>query len=159
MRPAHWMLLLSSLMFVTSLWFVLAGASATPAGTARPAPVATVKQLMDGLIGPASATVYASVSIIVSAEGEKENYPKSEAEWDRVSGAAAALAEAGALLMAEGRARDEDRWKSISQSMIEASVVSMKAAQARDKDALLASGEALNNTCDDCHRIYSVDVE
>ena len=27
MRPAHWMLLLSSLMFLTSLWFVLAGAT------------------------------------------------------------------------------------------------------------------------------------
>jgi len=153
------MLLLSSLMFLASLWFVLAGASAAPAGSARAAPVATVKQLMDGLISPASATVYGSVSIVVSAEGEKENYPKSEAEWDRVAGAAAALAEAGSLLMAEGRARDEDRWNSISQSMIDASVVSMKAAQARDKDALLASGEALNNSCDDCHRIYSVDVE
>ena len=158
MRPAHWMLLLSSLMFLTSLWFVLAGASAAPAGSAR-APVATVKQLMDGLISPASATVYSSVSIVVSAEGEKENYPKSEAEWDRVSGAAAALAEAGSLLMVEGRARDKDRWNSISQSMIDASLVSMKAAQARDKEALLASGEALNNTCDDCHRIYSVVVE
>jgi hypothetical protein len=153
------MLLLSSLMFVTSLWFVLAGASTAPAGAAAAKPIATVKQLMDGLVRPASTTVYESVSIIVSAEGEKENYPKSEAEWDRVAGAAASLAEAGSMLMAEGRARDQERWKSISQSMIDASLVSMKAAQARDKEALLASGEGLNNTCDDCHRIYSVDVE
>ena len=55
MRPAHWMLLLSSLMFLTSLWFVLAGASAAPGGSAR-APVGTVKQLMEGLISPATAT-------------------------------------------------------------------------------------------------------
>jgi cytochrome c556 len=61
--------------------------------------------------------------------------------------------------MAEGRARDTDRWISISQSMIDASLVSLKAAEARDKEAVLASGEALNASCDDCHRIYNVEIE
>lgn len=158
MRPAHWMLTLSSLMFLTSVWFVVSGAS-RPAAAPAATPIATVKQLMDGLVRPASSTVYNSVSIVVSAEGEKESVPKNDQEWDAVAGSAAALAEAGGLLMAEGRAVDQERWTSISQAMIDASLISMKAAQARDKDALLNSGEALNNSCDDCHRVYQVNVE
>jgi hypothetical protein len=159
MRLTQWSLLVSGLMFVASIWLVLTGAGAKPAGTTPTAPVATVKQLMNGLVGPASTTVYKSVSIIISEEGIKENYPKSDDEWNRVAGSAAALAEAGGLLMAEGRARDTDRWISISQSMIDASLVSLKAAEARDKEAVLASGEALNASCDDCHRIYNVEIE
>jgi cytochrome c556 len=75
-----------------------------------------------------------------------------------VASSAASLAEVGGLLMAEGRARDSGRWMKISQALINASLVSMRAAEAEDKDALLASGEALNATCEDCHRIYSVDL-
>jgi cytochrome c556 len=42
--------------------------------------------------------------------------------------------------------------------MIDASLISMKAAQAKDKEALLASGEALNDSCDSCHQKYNIDV-
>ena len=112
---------------------------------------------MDGIVSPASNTVYKSVSIIISFEGLQENQPRSEEEWRAVEGAAAALVEAGGLLMVEGRARDQEMWKKISQAMIDASLISMKAAQARDKDALLASGEALNASCDSCHQAYNVD--
>ena len=155
---AQWILLLSGVMFLTSIWFLLAGAGA-PGSGARTEPVATVKQVMTGLVSPASTTVYRSVSIVVSAEGIQENYPRSDEEWDAVSGAAAALAEAGGLLMVEGRARDQDQWITISQAMIDASLISMKAAQAKDKEALLASGEALNDSCNNCHQLYNLDVE
>ena len=151
-------MLLSAVVFVVGIFFVLAssrnaGESAAPAT----APIATVRQLMDGLVSPASTTVYKSVSIIISEAGVEENYPRTEEEWRAVEGAAAALAEAGSLLQVEGRARDQDRWIKISQAMTEASLVSMKAAQARDKEALLASGEALNASCDNCHRVFDVD--
>ena len=159
MRLTHARLLLSVLMFVASIWFVLAGLQpgAAAAAGAPTEPVATVKQLMDGIIAPASSTVYQSVSIVVTVEGEQENYPRTQAEWDAVSGAAAALAEAGGLLMVEGRRRDDVLWTQHSQAMIAAALVSMKAAQNRDKEALLASGEALNASCDSCHRSYDVD--
>jgi hypothetical protein len=160
MRTARWMLLLSALMFIASIWFVVAGArnaSEPEAAAAATAPVATVKQLMDGLVSPASTTIYKSVSIIVDEKGIEENFPQSEDEWLAIEGAAAALVEAGGLLMVEGRSRDQERWPEISKAMIDASLISMKAAQARDKDALLASGEALNASCDNCHRVYQVD--
>jgi hypothetical protein len=46
----------------------------------------------------------------------------------------------------------------ISRAMIEASLVAMKAAQDQNKDGLLEIGEALNASCDNCHRLYNADV-
>jgi hypothetical protein len=151
----RWVLLVSALMFVTSIWFVLAGVR-NGAQAAAPAtkPLATVREIMFGMIGPASTTVYESVSIIVSAEGVVENYPRTDREWDVVAASAAAIAEAGGLLLVDTRKPDDDRWPKLTQAMIDASLVSKKAADGRDKDALLESGEALNASCDNCHRIY-----
>ena len=158
MRSASWMLMVSVLMFVASIWFVLAGlrntAQAAPAGFE---PIATVKQIMDGIVAPASDTVYQSVSIIVSEAGVQENFPKTQAEWDVVAASAAALAEAGGLLTMGNRLVDEDQWPGLAKAMTDASLISKKAAEDRDKDALLASGEALNESCDNCHRAYNID--
>ena len=164
MRTSQWSLLIAALMFVASIWFVLASLRAAEpraavAGEPAARPIASVRELMTGLIGPASDTVYKSVSIVVSAEGTKEFAPQNDEEWGAVSGAAAALAEAGNLLKAKSRdgASDADAWQKISQDMIDASLISMKAAEARDKEALLASGEALNRSCDNCHRSYDIE--
>jgi hypothetical protein len=159
MRIAEWTLILSGLMFVASIWFVLAGARNT--ATAAPAVTgearATIKQIMDGIVAPASTTVYQSVSIIVDEKGITENYPRTEEEWDVVAASAVALAESGGLLMVGKRVVDEDRWPKLVQDMVDASLISMKAADSRDRDALLASGEALNNSCDNCHQAYNIE--
>jgi hypothetical protein len=155
---AQWTLILSGLMFVSSIWFVLAGASNTSTGGAPATEaLATIKQVMDGIVAPASTTVYQSVSIIVDEKGITENYPRTEEEWDVVSASAVALAEAGGLLRVGKRAVDEDRWPMLVQAMIDASLISMKAADSRDRDALLASGEALNDSCDNCHQAYNIE--
>lgn len=164
MRTSSWTLLLTALMFVASIWFVLASArngGGEPAPAPAAKPTASVQQLMTGIVSPASTVVYRSVSVVVSQEGVQENYPKTDAEWNAVSGSAAAIAEAGALLMAPSRvgAHDTDGWRKIAQAMIDASLVSKKAAEAKDKDALLASGEALNASCDNCHRTFDVTYE
>jgi hypothetical protein len=160
MRTAQWMLTLSVLMFVASIWFVLAGLRG-PAAAATPVPsgetVATIKEIMDGIVGPASDTVYKSVSIIVDEAGIHENYPRSEEEWDVVAASAAALAESGTLLMMGRRVVDEDRWPALVQAMVDSSLISKKAADDRDRDALLASGEALNESCDNCHQAYNIE--
>jgi hypothetical protein len=159
MRTAHWILVLSGLMFVASIWFALAGArnTAQAAPIAGGEPYATVKQIMNGIITPASNTVYQSVSIIIDDAGIHENYPQSEEEWDVVAASAVALAEGGNLMMVGNRLVDEDRWPALVQAMIDASLISMKAAEARDREALLASGEALNESCDSCHSAYNID--
>jgi cytochrome c556 len=69
------------------------------------------------------------------------------------------VAEAGELLKLKGRegARDADPWRKYSQDMIDASLIARKAAAAQDKEGVLASGEALNDSCNGCHRTYDVE--
>jgi len=61
MRMSPWTLLITGLMFVASIWFVLAATRnpGRPDAAAAAAPFATVRQLMTG-ISPASTVVYRS---------------------------------------------------------------------------------------------------
>ena len=67
---------------------------------------------------------------------------------------AVALAEAGNLLMMEGRAVDKGEWIKMSQAMIDAAKVALKATEAKSADGILESGDAINMSCDNCHRRY-----
>ena len=67
---------------------------------------------------------------------------------------AVALAEAGNLLMMEGRAVDKGEWIKMSQAMIDAAKVALKATEAKSADAVLDSGDAINQSCDNCHQRY-----
>lgn len=160
MRTSQWTLLVASLMFVASIWFVLAASRGVAAmGTGAPAakPFASVRQLMTGIVQPAADTVYKSVSIVVTAEGETEHFPRSPEEWEAIVGAATALVESGELLKNKERegAHDTEPWVKISQEMMDAAKVSLKAAQDRSKEGMLASGERLNRSCNDCHQLYA----
>src|SRR5688572_24375276 len=128
MRTSQWTLLITCLMFVSSIWFVLASARSPAAGAATPAaaPVASVRELMTGLVAPAATTVYRSVGYVVSIEGEKETSPQTEEEWETIAGSAAAIAEAGALLKTSTREgfNDAEGWQKFAQDMIDASLIS-----------------------------------
>jgi hypothetical protein len=161
MQTSQWTLFIAGLMFVASIWFVLASARTPAAEGAAPAaaPVASVRELMTGLITPAATTVYQSVGYVVSHEGVKETSPQNEEEWDAIAGSAASIAEAGALLKSTGREgfNDAEGWQKFAQDMIDASLISRNAAIKRDKQALFASGEALNESCEGCHSAYDMD--
>jgi hypothetical protein len=118
------------------------------------APIASVKQLMNGIVGPAANVVFNAVSTTVTAKGVEEVKPTNDQEWAVVGGSAAALAEAGNLMMLDGRAVDKGDWMKMSQAMVAAGQLSLKAIDAKDTEALLAAGEAVNMSCDNCHRRY-----
>ena len=61
MRMSPWTLLITRLMFVSSIWFVLAATRnpGRPDAAAAAAPFATVRQLT-GIVSPASTVVYRS---------------------------------------------------------------------------------------------------
>jgi thioredoxin-like negative regulator of GroEL len=158
MRTAYGILIVGLLLFVFGIWFVLAGARTAGAKPAA-APIATVHELMDGIITPASNVVYQSVSTVVTREGLQETAPTTDREWQRLAGNAAALAEAGQLLMTAGRARQSEDWTMIAQAMTDAAMQAHGAAQKKDPEAVLAAGELLNNSCDNCHRKFKVEVE
>lgn len=162
MRMIHWLFLVAVALFVAGVGFVIAGARmaqrAAPvegqATTRVATPVATIKQVMNGIVGPAATTVFESVATTVTIEGIEEIAPETAEEWDAVGDSAAALAEAGNLLMMEGRALDRDEWMAMSQAMIDAGIVALKAVEARNAEDLLASGEVVNASCDGCHLRY-----
>ena len=158
MRSIYGLLIVSLLLFVFGIWFVIAGARAASVQPAAPA-VASVLELMDGIVVPAAGVVYDSVATIVDREGVKETRPQNDREWQRVAGNAAALIEAAQLLTVEGRARESEDWATIAKAMGDAAAQVRAAAQKKDAEGILAGGEQLNNSCDNCHRKFQVPVE
>lgn len=158
MRTVHWFFVLSVALFIGGIGFIIATAR-----TARdapsiydpvPAPVGTVKQVMKGIVRPAAAVVFSSVGTTVTEAGREDKAPHTDEEWEAVGNSAIALAESGNLLMMEGRAVDKGEWIKMSQAMIDAAKITLKAVEAKSADDVLASGDAVNVSCDNCHRRY-----
>ena len=160
MRTVHWLFALGAALFLSGLVFVVAGARlARQAPTAQSpgvalTPVATVKQIMEGIVGPAADRVFASVRYTDTLKGREEKVPRTDDEWRAVGNDAAALVESGNLLLVKGRRVDEGEWIRMSQAMIDAGQIVLRAAEARNPDKVLEAGEALNVSCDTCHQRY-----
>ena len=162
MKLVHWLFVVSVLLFVAGIGFVIAGArsarGAPAAGAATAdvqlAPVATVKQIMGGIVGPAAAVVFESVSTLADEKGIVEHFPRTDQEWEAVGNSAAALIEAGNLLMLGNRAIDQGDWVTMSRAMMSAGQDVLKAVAAKDKDLVLDYGDAVNMSCDNCHMKY-----
>jgi len=158
MRAMHWLFLVSAALFVVGIAFLVA--STRPTG-ARPAaetvvttPVASVQQIMRGIVSPAASVVFNSVSTTITLSGTEERAPKTDADWNAVGDSAAALVESGNLLMLGDRAVDTGDWMTMSRALMDASRVALKAIEARNVEALFGSSEAINATCDSCHQRY-----
>lgn len=158
MRSLHWLFLVSIALFISGIAFVIAAARMAPeparAESAPIAPVASVKQLMNGIITPAARDVFSSVATIITADRVEERAPKTDEEWQAVGNSAAALAEAGNLLMIESRAVDQGDWLTMSKALLDSAQVVMKAIEAKSPSDLMASGEAIVVSCDNCHLKY-----
>jgi hypothetical protein len=158
MKLVHGLYIVSALLFVSSIGFVVAGARATREPEAAPAvtltPVATVGQIMHGIVDPAATVVFDAVSTTVTAAGVEEHAPATDAEWDKVVAGAAALVESGNLLLMGNRAVDRGDWTTYSRDLIAASTVALRAAEAKNAKGVFDAGEAIYASCDNCHRKY-----
>jgi len=160
MRTVQWLFVVGVLLFITGIGFVIAGArearSAGPAADAAPVvtPVATIKQIMASITGPAAGTVYNSVGTIVSVDGIKETAPQNDEEWTALAAAAASLAESGNLMLTPGRAIDNGDWAKWAHELVETSKKAVKAAEEKSTEGILSAGSEINVTCDGCHAQY-----
>jgi cytochrome c556 len=159
MRTIQWLFVVGVLLFLTGIGFVIAGARsarlATPVEAAPiTTPVASIKQIMAAITGPAATTVYNAVGTVVNAEGIKETAPQNDEEWAALASTAAALAESGNLMLTPGRAVDTGDWVKMTQAFIEASKEAVKAAEAKSTEGILSAGSNINETCDTCHERY-----
>lgn len=160
MRTSLSLFVVSALLFVCGLGFVVIGArtartAAAPASApAAVPPVATTRQIMSGIVTPTSNAIFQAVQTNVTLQGTEDIYPRNDEEWAQLGAQAASLAEAGALLMADGRAIDRGEWVKMSQAMIDAATQTMRAVEAKRPEDVLAAGEVVNTSCDTCHLRY-----
>jgi hypothetical protein len=160
MRNVQRLFVVSVALFICGIGFIIAGerarrttaprASETPATT----PVASLKQIMNGIVMPNATVVYNAVGTTMSAAGVEEIAPANDKEWAAVSDSAAALVESGNLLLLGDRAVDQDDWIRMTREFIDAGRVALKAAEEKNADGILAVGEDLNRSCDTCHEKY-----
>jgi hypothetical protein len=159
MRTIYWCLLISAALFISGIAFIVAAGrtaqAAEPAQTVvMGTPVASVQQIMRGIVAPASTVVYRSVATTVSASGIEEKAPRNDDEWADVARNAAMLAESGNLLMLGDRAVDRGDWITISQQLVKAAMMAVKAAEAKSTDDIITAGGEINITCANCHAKY-----
>ena len=83
--------------------------------------------------------------------------PTDSEEWMVLQGQTLMLAESANLLRMPGRARDQDRWMTDAQLMLDAGEAAYRAAKDRDVAALEALSDQLYESCVTCHRDYRSD--
>ena len=116
--------------------------------------VAPVEDLMHDVIYPHAEVVWDSVGTIITAEGTEEIRPRSHEEWEAVVQSALTVAEAGNLLMLEGRAKDTGEWMERSAALIDAASLAIQAASDHDPEELFDMGGVIYEACNNCHESY-----
>ena len=159
MRTVQWLFIVSVALFISGIGFVIAGArsarAATPvAEVPVTTPVASIKQIMNGIVNPDAFVIYNAVGTKTSAKGVEEIAPQNDEEWATVGNAAAALIESGNLLLMGDRAVDKGDWVKMTREFMDQAKLALKAADAKDKDGIVSSGGDLNTSCDNCHAKY-----
>jgi hypothetical protein len=124
-------------LIVLLLPVVIAGQSAVKS-------VASIRQLHDAMITPASDAIF-------NAGGAP---PKSDADWLALQSAAITLTESGNLLMLGSRARDRGRWMRMSRAMVDAGALALEAVKARNVDGLMNASDRIVLACETCHEPY-----
>lgn len=160
MRMIHWLFIVGALLFVSGIGLVIAAARSAREAPAAAAPavtvesVATVRQIMKGIVDPSAKKVFNAVSTIVGPEGVVEHVPTTDEEWEDVGNSAAALIESGNLMLMGNRAVDQDEWVTMTRAMIDAGRQVLRATEEKNSDKVFELGEPLNASCDSCHAKY-----
>ena len=114
-----------------------------------------VQQTMAWILDPATDVIWESAGTIVTAEGETDLAPTTEAAWENVRNQAAVVAESGNLLMLPDRTSGP-AWNAYAQALVAAGRSAMGAAEARDADALFDAGGQLYVVCRGCHAQFLI---
>lgn len=128
---------------------MLFGCVLTVGQAAELEPELSVKQLMNGLITPATNTIWGAYQL------------ETDAQWQEVENAAYAVIGAANLLSVGGSAEGEveaarvEQWQEFNAQLLAASRQVLAAVAARDEEALSDAGNnALYPPCENCHRQF-----
>jgi hypothetical protein len=109
---------------------------------------------MASVIEPAADVYWDAVGTVVDKNGTVEIEPKTDEEWAAVRNSAYVVAEAGNLLMMNGRAKDGADWMRLSQALVDVGQRAIKAAESKNKAAVFDVGAEVYDTCVACHAKY-----
>jgi len=167
-------------------WAVLAALLCLAGGCSRsvpPAPqlatAATIKDLMDAMVGPSAEYLFDNIVEIVDEKGIIDKTPQTDDEWKEARRRALVLFEAPNLLVAPGRKvgrpgdkaeypevelgpeqiqklvdDDRDAFVRRAQRLQAAAALALKAIDARDKKELFAKLGDVDKACESCHLHY-----
>ena len=161
-RPevGQWLFVVSAALFIAGIAFIIAAArTARPSTVSRadapaPAPVASIKQIMNGIVMPNANVIYNSVGSTITGTKVEEFAPRNDKEWEAVGDSAAAIVESGDMLLVGDRLLDKREWLSYTQRFVAAGKAVLAAANEKKPEGVLAAGGDLNETCDACHDKY-----
>lgn len=111
------------------------------------------QETMAWVIDPLTDVIWDNAGFIIDAQGEEDLSPTTEEAWNNVVYAAAALSEAGNLLMLPGRSAGAD-WNEYAVGLVTAGKGAMDAALQRDAKALFDAGGNIYQVCRACHNQY-----
>ena len=141
------------------LLLVACASDAPPPPTTHFEPAGDVKQVMVGILDPAADVLWNSVRTIIDTKGTHEYAPRTSEEWGAVWRAALTIAESGNLLMMEGRARDKDRWMTLSRALLAAGKQAVTAAATHNPQAVFDAGGQVYEACSACHAAYALETQ
>src|SRR5712691_3775536 len=99
--------------------------------------VASVKQLHDVMISPASDAVFDASS----------HQPLDATGWTAARNQALVLAESSNLLMVGARVRDNGNWMKMSRALVDAAALAAAAAEKKDANALERATDSITVAC------------
>lgn len=143
---------------------LLAGCGGSEPSTETPyKPTTEMMDLMNWVLDPSADVIWGNSGWEITELGERELFPQSDAEWDKMVHASAMIAESGNLLMMPGRengaaGRGED-WIAYSQAIVDTGNQLLEASQAQDKQAIFDLGGQLYRICVACHQRYAYPSE
>jgi mono/diheme cytochrome c family protein len=147
-------------------------AATTPAGVSLPPPEGNLAELMRAIAFP-NANIIFNLQVKNPATQPKKDLgttPFDYVEWGAtvypgwlaVDQAAVALTETASLLLTPGRRCqngklapvDRADWKQYVAALVDAGKLAYRTSRARDYEAFGGVSEKLNETCDNCHKVY-----
>jgi hypothetical protein len=137
-------------------------AQAPAAPKPAPAPVAPapallpIKVFMRNVINPAAEGYWALSGIEEDSDGAKNRAPRDDAHWAKELENAAAIQEAGNMLLADGRRIEDPVWIKNANKLIVGGQQGIKAVMAKDENATFDAGSTMYEACYDCHAKYVI---
>jgi len=142
-------------------------------------PVATIQDLMDGLVMPSADVLWGATSSVTDDTGVHDNSPKTDADWKKVRRSAITLIETSNLLIGVRRkvapvafpadptsnslgSSDIEKlldanWASFAGfgvAMRSVGETLLQAVDERNLDKISDAGSTLDEVCESCHKVF-----